>query len=247
MNGPDAMANTSRWRRRLLVGGVILLGVVAVTTVGMFLSLQYIPQWYAPPKLTDDDLPRIRASLPAAFEDFSRRLVAGKPFKFTLAAKTINEWIASRNAIWPDAYNALPPNVQEPVIWFDNELVTIGATVVDGSLRAVVSFGISVGVSVDTIELFAENTVVGSLTLPVDWLTTVVDLPAADELELAMARLKDTVQLIDDEATDRSVTQRLLKGVRVKNRFRWPNGKRWFRIQSIGMEAGQLTLAIQPL
>jgi len=247
MNSADKMTNISRWRQRVLAAAVMLLGVVVLAAVVTFLSLQYIPRWYAPPSLTADDLPRIRATLPAAFEEFSRRLVAGKTFDFTLVADTINEWIAARTTIWPDARDALPTNLREPVVVFDNGLATVGATVINGTLRAIVSSGVSVTVAGDTIELRLANTAVGGLSLSPAWLTSVVDLPVDDELEHLVQNASDTVQFIDDATPNRSIVQRLANGIRVQNRFLWPNGKRWFRIRDIRLATGRLTLTVQPL
>jgi hypothetical protein len=44
----------------------------------------------------------------------------------------------------------------------------------------------------------------------------------------------------------RSVEQ-LYRGIRIRNRFVWPNGKRLFRIDQITIDADELRLRIEPI
>lgn len=112
------------WLVRIAAGTTIALiaGVVAG-----WLAFQHIPSWYAPPVVGEADLARVRASLPESYQTFTDRLAEGGTFEFELSARRINEWIAARGALWPDARDVLPVWLREPVVGFLPDRIVVAA------------------------------------------------------------------------------------------------------------------------
>ena len=243
MRGTSTVRGWRRWAWRgalALIGGLILGLVIA------WLATNYIPTWYDPPQLSDDDLPRVRADLPATMQEFTDRLVVGGTFEFKLSAGQVNEWIAGRASIWPDAQGSLPEWLQDPVVAFEGGRLIVAARAQRSGWRAIVSAHVTVSVDGDDLVIRLVKTAVGALGTPMQ--------PIVDALCRSVHELLDPSGDLPQylrrlaEGLDRVKTDQTLRdGVHVENRFIWPNGERRFRITQIRAEHGWLTLFVEPL
>lgn len=238
------LAPSARWptwrRRATLIGGI---GVAV--GIAFWFCLQYIPTWYQPATLSPADLRDARASLPKAFQEFSDRLVQGRPFEFNLAATTVNQWLAGRHAIWPDKQDPLPPWLRDPVVAFEGDKMFVGGRFERNGWRAILSTQWSLNVQSDGLLLTAEKAGVGAVRFPVTWVLESVSTMAG-MIQGDLANLPDALQSVS-QAMEDNWQGNLAGGVHVENRIIWPNGDRPFRIQNLRAAGGTLHLKIEPL
>lgn len=211
-----------------------------------WLALQHIPAWYQPPTLTADDLPRVRATLPAAYQEFTDLLAEGGIQQFKLSAASVNEWIAAREALWPDSRGVLPNWLKNPAVAFLDDRIIFAARFERDGWRAIISLHLTVSLESDEIVFRIAKIGAGSLPLPAASMVDAIDA----HIEAALQR-EDKLTSILTELTD--VDDRLLlkaalaDGVKVRNRLHWSNGERRFRIVDLRTSDGELLLEVEPL
>jgi len=233
-----------------LTGRALSLALAAglIALIALWLAFQYKPGWYRPIVLDDAGIQRAERQAVAVADDVGDQMVEGRPFRVVLQDRSVNEWLAALPHVWPDARDALPPELTEPVVRFEDGCIKVGAHYAAGGWRTIVNMGLTLGVSADgtTVEIALNGARGGSLPIPRSVLDRVFaqlsrsppvgqDKPrhAADVLASALREIES----LDD----------LFEGVRIDNRFVWPNGDRPFRIESIEIDNGQLRLRIEPL
>jgi len=220
--------------------------VITVFAVSVWLAIRYVPSWYAPPQLSDADLPRRRSSVARTLQDFTDRLIDGDRFTFKLSAHDINEWLAAREAIWPDADRRMPDWLHDPMLTFDDESIIIGARVQRGSWHAVLSTHIYVSPREDDLVVRIGRTAIGAISAPAGYVRDAVD-DWLSLLLISMEKMPDSLYEILAAVRDTGTRQVLSEGIRVENRFVWPNGERPFRILSLKAADGWLTLVVEPM
>jgi len=221
-----------RWRRR---GGLALLVISPLGASALWLTFQHKPSWYRPVLLSADNFQRARREAVAAADDFGDKLVAGRPFEVTLRQQSVNEWLAALPEIWPEAKDALPPELSAPAVRFEPGLLRIGAHLERAVGQTILSVDLVPEVSKDgaSIGIAARALRAGSLSIPRILFERV--LPWFDP------------QAPSTAPDDRVSIGQLFSGVTSSNRFVWPNGERAFRIQSVSLIDGELHLNIEPL
>lgn len=162
---PNPLRRMSRIARRLLF---VVAGAFIVSAGVAWLAFQHKPSWYSPPGISPADLRRIRESVPQTYQDFSRRVVSAVPFEFVIDAKTINEWIAARDQLWPAARRHLPSWMHDPLVVFENGRIILAARVDTGTLQAVASLHLRVECDPKSITLQLLRVAGGSLPLPLE-------------------------------------------------------------------------------
>lgn len=232
-----------RWARRAAVAsGVALVVGVSVT----WLAFQHIPAWYEPPTLTADDLPRVRATLPAAYQEFTDLLADGGTQEFRLSAASVNEWIAAREALWPDSRGMLPNWLKNPAVAFIDNRIIVAAQVERDGWRAIISLHLTVSLETDDMVFRIVKVGAGSLPLPAASIVESIDahidaaLEHEDELTSILTELTD----VDDRLLLKAA---LAEGVRIRNRLHWSNGERRFRIVDLRTHHGELLLRFESL
>ncbi len=233
--------------KKWIARGMAASSLVSVTVLVVgWLAFQRIPSWYEPPAVEASALPRIRASLPDAYQTFTDQLATGGTFEFELSARTVNEWIAARGELWPDARDALPEGIHEPVVGFVDDRVVLAARIERGRLQAIVSAHFVTTVDADELAIQLVRLATGSLPLPLDSTVDALD----DRLDGVMAdrdAWPDAMRRMSN-ATDRLDSVRTLReGLRFENRLYWSNGERYFRIVEIRACDGVLKLTVETL
>lgn len=231
------------WARRVAIAVAVAL-VVGVSAA--WLAFQYIPSWYKPPTLTADDLPRLRATLPAAYQNFTDLLAEGGIQEFRLSADSVNEWIAARESLWPDSRGMLPTWLKNPALAFLDDRIILAAQVERDGWRAIISLHVSISLETDNIVI--RITKVGAGALPLPALTTINTIDAhinaalkhEDKLTSILAELTD----VDEHSVLKAA---VAGGVKVRNHLRWSNGERHFRIVDLRTRNGELILQVESL
>ncbi len=235
---------TSRWTRWILGAAIVLAITVVVGLAAGWLAFQHIPSWYDPPQVQAADLPRIRASLPGTYQEFTDLLAGGGVFEFKLAARTVNEWIAARADLWPDARDVFPPWVREPVVAFTNHRIILAARCKRDEVEGIVSAHFAVNVNGDELLFRLTKLATGSLALPMTAVIDALDRRLADLPDLR-GSLPNSLQQFADELGRLESIGVLRDGWMVANDLYWSNGRRRFRLLEVRCENGDLILRVE--
>ncbi len=237
--------------RKRLAKWVFLVAGTGVATVlialaACWLTLEYIPAWYAPPELTERDWPRVRASLSATYQTFTDKLMEGQPFEFELEAATVNEWLAAREALWPESREALPPFLRDPVLTFCDGEARLGVRFSSGEIDAILSFDLRIESRNQELVVQLDRVAIGAWSLSRErapkWLDDRIRTMSGQDAHRS-ERLAEQSPSID---ADRPI-QSLVEGITVENRFYWSNGGQYFRFDSLTTEDDRLHVKIEIL
>jgi hypothetical protein len=201
----------------------------------VWLIFQHRPAWYQPAVLNAEALQRARREAVAAADDFGDRLVVGRPFEVVLEQRAVNEWLAALPEIWPDARDALPPELTAPAVYFGAGAVRVAAHARAAIGQAIVSLELTAHLAGDgrSLRIVATRVRGGSLPIPAFVLQRIDGAQSSDASS--------------ERDAERITIPQLLTGLTTRNRFVWPNGERAFRIVNITSMPGVLRLQIEPL
>lgn len=260
-------------RRLVELGLTVALVAGPIALVVLWLAFQHKPGWYRPAVLDDAGVQRAQRDAVSMADRVSDRMAEGKPFDVVLVDRSVNEWLAALPHAWPDARDALPPELTQPVVRFIGQPhgggssgapdrlavppgeIIVGAHFARGGWRAIASGRFSLRVSADgtMIEIGWNGAYGGSLRLP-EWLVEKLLgeqpvhrwITGINGKAGAKSGTTDRSGIGGRAAWRSSSAAKLLKGFEIDNRFVWFNGERPFRIDSIEIDEGELHLRIEP-
>ena len=222
-----------RLLRRILLPAVIAGPIALIALCMMF---QHKPGWYRPVIADDATVQRAQSSTAEVVDSISDRLAVAKPLELTLSDRVVNEWLASLPRLWPEAGRAVPREITKLAVGFDAGRLRIGGHYTGGELQSILNLSLALEVCDGGSALSIRLIDVRGGSLPV---------PRA-----ILARLFEQYQQSAPTAPDlfdvRSVDE-FFDGIKIRNRFIWPNGDRPCRIGSIAIDAGELRIGIEPL
>lgn len=236
-------------------------GIAAALVTGpcllvvLWLMFQHKPSWYRPATLDEAGLERARGEATGVADDVSDRIVQGEPFDLVLRDRAVNEWLAGLEGIWPDAQHVIPPELSNLATRFDGDRVRLGALCAGGRVRVILNAAFSVRVSDDgrNVAIALTGARSGSLPIPRAVLDRMLNPLLSQQhsrdvrSRTAAASGKAQPTPLESSLDDVRSVDDLFEGVKVRNRFIWPNGDRPFRIDSIKIDNGELHLRIEPL
>ncbi|MCC7292440.1 MAG: hypothetical protein IT449_10315 [Phycisphaerales bacterium] len=236
-------------RRRLLKLALVALPCLLLASLlGLWLALHRIPAWYRPAVVEEAVLPGVRADAARLVDSISDQMVRGRRFTLELRQEEMNELMSSMGRIWPDALKDWPPALQQPALSFDADGLRVGVTLMRSEDRAVISAALSVSVAEDRSTLHAQLISVHAGALPVP--AFLIDSAAQPYLG-RMGDASDRSRRLRSwglQGADAPSARALMdQGVRLPNRFTWPNGEREFRILSMEFHPGVARIEIEPL
>ncbi len=232
MNSESRTQHRRKWLRIVLgvFGGIVFLSLLLVW------GLIRTPGWYAPEPVPTDRVERqiIRNRLVEAEQAFTRELLDGRPFKYNIYEKYVNEWLAMRYDLYPRIDEVVPPVVTDP-------FVAIG----DGRVRFAAKYRFAdrdTIVSADIAPTFEDGQIVLRLvglrcgSMPVPNLLGALDIDGYVELDR-------------EEAWPGSPTivGSLADGIRVGAQGWWRNGGVDYEVTDVKVGDGVLALQIKPL
>lgn len=226
-----------KWILRLLLALVVLLPCVLA---GLWLAIQHIPAWYIPPAIPPQDYQQVRDGFEAVFNEISAKLMSSEPFTLVLKDQQLNDWLAIRGQILPEAARWLPDYLADPMIRFEDDLLTVAGTATRGQVKSVVSLGWKLDVGPRTILAKLQRTRSGSLPLPEGLISKALAQVAADSSSAATTSLGGGLNLAGK-------IMQAGTGLEIENRFRWKNGDRLFRVTGLQSRGGVVRFEIEPL
>lgn len=241
-------ARNIKTRRLIRLGSRIVLVVGPIVLVTLWLVFQHKPGWYRPPVVTETMLQHARTTSAATADDVSKRIVDAESFQIVLTDEVVNEWLAALPHLWPDARRSVPPEVSDLAVQFEDGQVRVGALYADDGWRAIVSIGLFPAVSRDgkTLRVTLTGAKGGSLPVPRMILRRILS-SVLERGTGARDQRGDGTAALGSAFRDLRSADELFEGVRIRNRFVWPNGDRPLRIDSIEVDGGELRLRIEPL
>lgn len=253
-----SLIQNRRRRRRRRIAAAAAAALLSLAA-GLYLAVEYIPAWYVPVELADTDLPRVRRQSGQWADDVGDRMVRGERFTVELAQRECNEFLAALPDVVPEARQAWPESVRRPAVCFHPGGVRLGAQCGNRGWQAIVSADLSVAVSDggDYLVVTLDEARGGALAVPAWLLRRVVD-PALAPLQATEARAQAGAEGTRPAAGSESprswlrtldgalTADALLDGVRVRNRFTWPNGRRRFHVAAIEFQDGGVRVTVEP-
>lgn len=238
-------------RRILRRSALISLIAAPLGSLALWLALEHRPGWYVPAILDEQGVQAARRDATNAVDQFGDQLVRRQLFEIVLSDDALNAWLTALPNIWPDAARAIPRELHAPALRFESGFLRIGALYEVSGWRAIVSGAVTAALADDgaAIELRLVETCCGSVPMPPSLIARAANphlqagAPSEGKQSPAPKTSHDVISSIHEI---RSVDQ-LYGGVRIRNRFVWPNGKRPFRIDQITIDAGELRLRIEPI
>jgi hypothetical protein len=220
-----------------LVRGAISSACATIVVVLVFwFALQNKPGWYRPAELDEIGLADARREATTAADLFSDQLVRRKPFDFVLESEAVTRWLGAVREIAPEIAGHVPPELSAPAVSFADGATRVGIHLESKGWRIIASALVSAAVSEAgrSIDLKIAELCGGSLPLPRAVVMRVLGGAGGDGVKVLQHG--DFVTIAD-----------LLNGIRIRNEFVWPNGKRRFRIGHIVATDGKLQLRIEPM
>lgn len=231
-----------RWIR--ILGACCAVLIVALVAVWM--TFHHKPGWYQPVHVAETELQDVRDSLTDANLEFNRGLAAGQPFDFSLDAKRVNQWIAAREHIYPEAKPWVPAWLRDPVVAFEDGKIILAGMVEFEGWKAVASAHVAVELADESIRIWLAGVRGGSLPIPI----SSGDGPIAELVSRSAGAgddMPDALRRLTDEMRTRAASEVLSEGTSVANRFEYPDGHRLFRILKCRFNDGTMTLRIEPI
>ncbi|MCH7631898.1 MAG: hypothetical protein IIB59_01690 [Planctomycetes bacterium] len=226
----------------------VCLFTVPLVVVCLWLVFQHKPQWYKPVRLDEPGLQRVRRDVASLVDDVGDNMVHGQSFEVTITDRELTEWLTALPDNWPQVRQAWPAELTEPVIAFRNGSIWAGVHFESHGWRVILNVEVTLAVQEDSryVVVRLRGMSGGSLPLP-RWQLERALAPYLEGSGSPRARsLSEGTHTVSSFRDLRSVHQ-LFEGVRVRNRFVWPNGERPFRLEAIDVADGTIRLQIAPL
>jgi hypothetical protein len=217
-----------------------------VAGIAAIMASIHKPVWYEPVSIPRTHIRSVRNSAINQFNEFSRLLVAGEPFNFSLDAPMVTAWMTERDAIWPGAGHWIPPSMKDPVVAFEGGKIILAARAERSGWQAILSAEFTVNIQEHELVVRLDSVACGDLSLPARWTSRAVDRLASlsdQDVDTLPAVLAEAVEKLREQ----NAAEYLREGAIVENEFEWKNGGRWFRIAAVHAENGALTLQVVPL
>ncbi len=221
-----------------------MLWVVSSAMLVFCLALECKPSWYRPAVMDDTVLRRAKVESAELVEFIGTHLVVGDPFDAVLTQASINDMAAALSVLSPEAAERIPREIVQFAAAFEAGSLRFGFLAERGGWRAIVNVevGLEVAESSDDIIVTLRDVRIGAVSVPRWALRRVLDERLRTEAARSTRGEEGSIFRGRVEPVEAWTD-----GVRVPNRFTWPNGRRPFRIERVTMECGEARVRIRPL
>ncbi len=233
-----------RWLGWASASSLVVLGV---TLLVLWMMFQHIPEWYVPVEVSSEDLPRVRRESSRWIDGVSDKIVRRRTFEIELQEFEVNQLLTALPDVMPDADRYRPQEVVAPVVSFHDGYIRVAVRLVQDLWQCIVTIDLSIEVTEDGRYLILALREVhgGSLSIPRNALQRAFG-PELEEARKSAPGGRSSSPW-SEAFRDVDHVSKLYDGLRVRNSFTWPNGKRRFRIESITVVDGVLKVVIDPL
>ena len=205
-----------------------------VLAVGGF-TLLHTPNWYSLPPIAPQARQAVRDNLISAEQVFTEALRTSEtPFIYHVYQDDVNRWIAMRREIYPLIDQLAPPELNDPMVLFEAEEITVAGRYRKLGTEVVVSLDVSVSFSNDEILLRVVRVRCGSMSVPL----TFVSMGLKREIDRPEGSVWPGSPHMWGDFAD---------GFHVASRGWWKNGGINYRVRNLTVEPGKLNLEIEPL
>ncbi len=227
-------------RACILAASVGLIGLAA-----LWLTFQHKPGWYRPATLDPAGLHQARREATNTLDSIGDRIVRGEPFDLVLSKRSVNEWLAVLPQLWPDVARHLGSQFIELAVDFDSDGIRVGALYTRRGWRVIASVDLKIAVTQDGrfLQITLPRLRGGSLPLPGRLLESLLE----PLIRQGRTNPSSGASAFDPIVGEIGSAGERVAGVRLRNRFIWPNGRRALRFASIEVKTGELHLRIEPL
>jgi len=222
----------------MLLAGLLLTAGFLLTA---WLLFQHVPSWYRPVVIAAGEAQRVRNDLLGTQDVLTESVRAGQTFRYVFSQQRVNEWLAVREAVWPESRNWLPKGLSDPFIAIDEQGVRLAATYRHGGLRTVVSAQLGLVAEEGGIRVQLLDVTTGDLSLPDSWIR--------HKLEALDAGGWPTGRTIPYQHGNQPLPplSGLFEGLLLPREWiMWTTGQP-FRITGLDLAEGALTVAFEPL
>ncbi|MFQ5590337.1 MAG: hypothetical protein ACE5HE_04155 [Phycisphaerae bacterium] len=238
--------------------------------VGLWAMFEHRPGWYRPGQADDATARRAQVSAAEFVDSISDQLAGSQGIELIVNASEANDWIASLPRLWPEAARSLPPELSNLAIGFRPGAVHVGGYYTGDGWHSILNVTIALELCNEGSTLIVRLTDVhsGALPIPRAALAKVFgklvgkasDASGLDAWNPLAPSARRQRELIPEPSPGRPAEQRpsgglaglrsvdqLFEGIRIDNRFIWPNGDRPCRISSLRISPGELRIGLEPL
>ena len=219
--------------------------VLLISGIILFMAFQRIPSWYRPIEIPQAEWPRVRESLPQTYSQLSKMINRSKDSVFALSEKTATEWVVLRQELYPDAQEWIPSWIRNPVVVFENSTCVIGARVDYKGWQAIMGIHLVAEVNENTVTIRVDQVTAGALPVPKSVISDIIQR-LLNNADLDVDTLPDFAASVVGKLRNTDPTQIVTQGISWKNLFKFPNGKRLFKIGEVSTEGGELRVQILP-
>lgn len=233
----SAPSRTMTFRRRLRRWRPYMIAASVVFALGLWLTFQHKPGWYRPVEASEAVVARARREAPNLVDQISGALVRGETIAVTLREDQVNEWLAALPVAWPEFRELIPAGVTQPTVRITEEGLRVGCHLESSGWKVIVGvvWHVAVVEGGASVEIRLGSVQAGSLPIPAAVLKPMLNRALAQEG--GGGNQGSTVRSADE----------LFEGVRMENRFEWPNGRRLFRIGRLTTGDKELVIVLHPL
>ncbi len=205
--------------------------VVLITgTLWAYISAKRIPQWYQPVDVSPTQYQELRDQFTETTRVLNNNIQRSQPFDFEITAQQINRWLSSLDAFDPQLSRRLPKAIHDPAIGFYQDKIWLGALLDLDGRQTVANLEICISLLAETLVVDIVSFRAGTLALP---------------RAVLVEKFQDFLQAQEPQL--RKQLEDVLTGKPIPNRFGLPNSGHDFRIKSIKISSGKLTVRIEPL
>lgn len=217
----------------------------SIGLAALWLTFQHKPGWYRPVKLDPAGLHQARRDATNTLDSVGDRIVRGEPFDLVISKRSVNEWLAALPQLWPDAARHLGSRFTELAVDFDSDGIRLGALYTHRGWRVIASVDLKIAVTQDGrfLQITLPRLFGGSLPLPRRLLESLLEPFLRQDRD----NPSEGAGAFDPIVGEIGLAGEPVAGMRLRNRFIWPNGRRALRFASIEVKSGELHLRIEPL
>lgn len=222
----------SRSRAIRMIAALMCVAALC-SAAAVWMVFQHVPAWYQPRGLSRAEIRRVQREADASFNHITQQLAAGETAAITLTARELNDLLAARADLWPTAGTWPSPDFSGPFVAFEERSARVGMRHHWGTIQSIWSARLRPVIDDQSIALNIDELRAGSWRVP------------------AMLWPDGAPSSTDSRSEQRAaavqgVGQAWTEGLKVRNRFHWPNGSIPFSIAELDLRDDRLTIRLAP-